>query len=84
MSRRLEVVNDIIEEFVMGLLWEELMVVVGEVRRVIDRCFGFDMVDEIMYVLREEEKNEVMGEWVMKMLNMLYLRSLMLVYVMLK
>lgn len=84
MSRRLEVVNDTIEEFVTGLPWEEPMAVAGEVRRAIDRCFGFDTVDEIMHALREEEKNEVTGEWATKTLNTLHLRSPTSVHVTLK
>src|SRR5262249_41962293 len=52
---RLQGVNDTIEEFCTGLPHDEPILLGGELRRAIDRCFGRDSVGEIVAALQAEE-----------------------------
>ena len=73
MARRLELVNDTLEEFCTGLPYDQAMQLGGEVRRAIDRCFSKDSVGGIMAALKEE-KGET-AEWAQKQLDTLSKRS---------
>ncbi|KAM4056260.1 enoyl-CoA hydratase/isomerase domain-containing protein [Hirsutella rhossiliensis] len=73
LPRRLEIINDTLEEFCTGLPFDQSMQLSGEVRRAIDRCFNKNNVDDIMASLKEER-----GEteaWAQKQLDTLQKRS---------
>ncbi|KAK5656292.1 hypothetical protein OQA88_4672 [Cercophora sp. LCS_1] len=73
LDQRLVVINDTIEEFVTGLPHNEPILLAGELRKAIDRCFGFDTVDEIVAALKEEQG--IARQWAEHTLNTLRQRS---------
>lgn len=74
LSERLEIVNKTIVEFSLGLppLNEEPMLMAGSLRTAIDRCFGFNTIEEILQALEEETEHR---EWAKKTLETLSSRS---------
>ena len=74
MSQRLETIDTTIEEFNSGLPYDELMLLAGDLRRAIDRCFCYNSVEEIEEALRIE-KGKGMSEWAEKTLQTLKERS---------
>ena len=54
---RLATIAATIAEFDTGLPHDEPMLLAGELRKAIDRCFGYTEVESIIRALEEEEKN---------------------------
>lgn len=82
LPRRLEIINDTLEEFCTGLPFDQPMQLSGEVRRAIDRCFNKNNVNDIIASLKEER-----GEteaWAQKQLDTLQKRSPTAVHVTLR
>lgn len=57
MYSRLATIAATIAEFDTGLPHDEPMLLAGELRKAIDRCFGYTEVESIIRALEEEEKN---------------------------
>ncbi|KAJ6113054.1 3-hydroxyisobutyryl-CoA hydrolase [Penicillium capsulatum] len=74
LPERLDIVNKTIAEFSLGLpsLEEEPMLLAGELRQAIDRCFQHTSVEEIINALEREEKHQ---EWARKTIETLLSRS---------
>jgi 3-hydroxyisobutyryl-CoA hydrolase len=74
LPQRLEIVNKTMAEFSVGLppLEEEPMLMAGSLRTAIDRCFGFNTVEEIFQALESETEHK---EWAQKTLETLSSRS---------
>ncbi|EPE05035.1 3-hydroxyisobutyryl- hydrolase [Ophiostoma piceae UAMH 11346] len=53
-EKRLEIINNAIEEFVTGLPHDQPILIGGNLRRAIDRCFGHDSVADIVAALKAE------------------------------
>ena len=70
---RLQVIDATIEEFGTGLPHDVPMLIAGELRRAIDRCFKHDTVENIIKALQEEKG--AMREWAEKTLKTLHERS---------
>lgn len=51
-----------IEEFGTGIPHNERMLIAGEIRRAIDRCFRHDRVEDILDAL-EKERTSAVGDW---------------------
>lgn len=51
---RLKVINITIEEFSSGIPYNEPMLIAGEIRRAIDRCFQHDHMEQIIKALEDE------------------------------
>jgi 3-hydroxyisobutyryl-CoA hydrolase len=82
LPERLQLIDSTIEEFCTGLPHDEPMLIQGELRNAIDRCFGKTNVPEIISALKAEE-----GEtkaWAEKALATLHQRSPTSVYVTLR
>lgn len=71
---RYSIIQDTIEEFGTGLPYNEPMVIVGDLRQAIDRCFQYNEVEQIIEAL-EKEKGGPMGEWANTTLQTLSARS---------
>lgn len=56
MHTRLATIAATIAEYDTGLPHDEPMLLAGELRKVIDRCFKYNSVEEIISALQEEEK----------------------------
>jgi len=56
MYSRLATINATIAEYDTGLPHDEPMLLAGELRKAIDRCFKYDSVEEIIRALQREEK----------------------------
>jgi 3-hydroxyisobutyryl-CoA hydrolase len=82
MIDRLRIINDTIEEFTTGLPHDEPMLVAGELRKAIDRCFSEPTVQGIIAALEAEEG--VTKTWADKTLETLHQRSPTSVHVALK
>jgi 3-hydroxyisobutyryl-CoA hydrolase len=82
MNTRLAAVNATIEEFVTGLPHDEPILLSGELRRAIDRCFCHDNVDQILRAL-ESEKGAT-SKWAEETLATLHKRSPTAVHVTLR
>lgn len=80
LEKRLYLVNQAIEQYVTGLPYDQPMLIAGELRKVIDRCFSKPSVKEILQALREE-LNGPHKVWAEKTLNTLSARSPTSVYV---
>ena len=74
LATRLKVIDATIEEFGTGLPHDVPMLMAGELRKAVDRCFQFDTMERIIKAL-EEEKNAAMPEWAGKTLKTLSGRS---------
>ncbi|KAF4765796.1 hypothetical protein HAV15_003350 [Penicillium sp. str.  len=74
LPERLDIVNKTMSEFSLGLppLEEEPMLMAGSLRTAIDRCFGFNTVEEIIQALEKETEHK---EWAQKTLETLSGRS---------
>lgn len=82
LASRLEVINGTIEEFTTGLPHDQPMLLSGELRKAIDRCFSKDSVPEILEALKAETGET--KEWAEKTLKTLHARSPTSVYVTLR
>jgi len=81
-DERLRVISDAIEEFCTGLPHDQPMLLQGELRNAIDRCFCHNTVEEIMAALQKEEG--ITKEWATATLETLHKRSPLSVYVTLR
>ncbi|KAG7126419.1 3-hydroxyisobutyryl-CoA hydrolase like protein [Verticillium longisporum] len=73
LAHRLAVINSTIEEYTTGLPYGEPILLAGELRRAIDRCFTKDSVPEILKALEAEEG--ATKAWAQKTLETLHKRS---------
>lgn len=73
LGRRLELINDTLEEFCTGLPYDQPMQIGGPVRQAIDRCFGGDSIEAIIKAL-EAERGETEA-WARKQVETLKKRS---------
>jgi 3-hydroxyisobutyryl-CoA hydrolase len=81
-QNRLRLIDATIEEFCTGLPHDEPILIKGEVRNAIDRCFSKNNVPEIIAALKEEGGET--KEWAEKTLATLHKRSPTSVYVTLR
>ena len=76
---RLAIIADALAEFDTGLPHNEPMLLAGELRKAIDRCFCFTKVETILRALEDEEKNTKLPkhirEWATSTLKTLSERS---------
>ncbi|KAF3346893.1 Triosephosphate isomerase [Verticillium dahliae VDG2] len=82
LAHRLAVINSTIEEYTTGLPYGEPILLAGELRRAIDRCFTKDSVPEILKALEAEEG--ATKAWAQKTLETLHKRSPTAVHVTLR
>ncbi|KAG9243705.1 mitochondrial 3-hydroxyisobutyryl-CoA hydrolase-like protein [Calycina marina] len=82
LADRLALVNATIEEYVTGLPHDETILLGGNLRNAIDRCFSKNTVNEIMAALEAEEGDTT--EWAQKTLKTLHQRSPTAVHVTLR
>ncbi|KAK4044778.1 ClpP/crotonase-like domain-containing protein [Parachaetomium inaequale] len=82
METRLAAIDATIEEFVTGLPHDEPILLGGEVRRAIDRCFSHDSVDQILRAL--EQERGATRQWAEETLATLHKRSPTAVHVALR
>ena len=81
LSTRLESIDDTIAEFDTGLPHDEPMLIAGELRKALDRCFRHDSIEEIISALQAEtqqsSENDPSGihTWAEKTLQTLSERS---------
>ena len=79
MHSRLAKIHDTIAEYDSGLPHDEPMLLAGGLRKAIDRCFGYDAVEEIFSALESEESDEnnppKIREWATSTLKTLSERS---------
>ncbi|RFU27271.1 hypothetical protein B7463_g9063, partial [Scytalidium lignicola] len=73
LTKRLEIIDNTIEEFCTGLPHDEPILLSGELRNAIDRCFGKNNVSDIIDALKAEEGPT--KEWAEKTLEALNQRS---------
>lgn len=81
-QERLRLIDATIEEFCTGLPHDEPILIQGEMRNAIDRCFSKNNVAEIIAALKAEEGQT--KEWAEKTLATLHKRSPTSVYVTLR
>lgn len=86
MKSRLEIIDATIEEFCTGLPHDEPIMLAGELRNAIDRCFGHDNIPAIINALEAETKSEhsAVGKWAEKTIKTLHERSPTAVHVTLR
>ncbi|KAL2162721.1 hypothetical protein VTH06DRAFT_6557 [Thermothelomyces fergusii] len=85
MPTRLAAIDATIEEFVTGLPHDEPILLAGELRRAVDRCFDHESVDDIVRALeREAAKGSATGRWARETLAALRARSPTAVHVALR
>lgn len=82
LETRLTLINSTIEEFCTGLPHDEPMLLSGELRNAIDRCFRQKTVPETIAALKAETGEA--KEWAEKTLKILHQRSPTAVYVTLR
>ncbi|KAJ8130849.1 hypothetical protein O1611_g2779 [Lasiodiplodia mahajangana] len=82
MEKRLAIIEMTIEEYATGLPPKEPILLSGELRRAIDRCFSKSTVAEVILALREEQGST--KAWAEKTLDTLHQRSPTAVHVTLK
>ncbi|PHH83685.1 hypothetical protein CDD83_2947 [Cordyceps sp. RAO-2017] len=82
LPKRLQIINQTLEEFCTGLPPSPPMELAGELRRAIDRCFSKNTVAQIMAAL-EAETGET-KEWAQQQLETLHKRSPTAVHVTLR
>lgn len=73
LAERLTAIDATIEEFGTGLPHDQPMLLAGELRRAIDRCFHYESVEEIIEALKRESGTT--SEWAQKTLKTLSERS---------
>lgn len=83
-EKRLHLINETIEEYVTGLPHDKPILLGGEIRKAIDRCFSLDTVGEIMQALKDEPAGGPTKAWADKTLATLHARSPTSVHVALK
>lgn len=83
MEKRLHLINDTIEEYATGLPHDQPILIGGELRKAVDRCFSKRTVGEILQALKEEPEGPT-REWADKTLATLHARSPTSVHVALK
>ncbi|ROW09086.1 hypothetical protein VMCG_02953 [Cytospora schulzeri] len=83
MEKRLSLINDTIEEYCTGLPHDQPILLGGELRKAIDRCFSKKTVGEIIQALKEETQGPL-KEWAEKTIETLHARSPTSVHVALK
>ncbi|KAI1753288.1 enoyl-CoA hydratase/isomerase [Xylaria castorea] len=81
-EKRLAIIEMTIEEYATGLPSKEPILLGGELRRAIDRCFSKDSVADVIFALKEEQGPT--KEWAEKTLHTLHQRSPTAVHVALK
>lgn len=78
-QRRLELINDTLEEFATGLPHDQPMKIQGEIRKAIDRCFGKSTIPQLYEALEaeiaNEQQDETIREWAKKQIDTLKKRS---------
>lgn len=79
MQKRLGIIEMTIEEYATGLPPKEPILLGGELRRAIDRCFSKDTVSDVILALKEEQGPT--QAWAEKTLHTLHQRSPTSVYV---
>ena len=73
---QLGMVDATIEEFVSGLPYDEPILLAGELRKAIDRCFQYDTIEEILKALeREVEAGGETAQWARKTIDTISQRS---------
>jgi 3-hydroxyisobutyryl-CoA hydrolase len=82
LTTRLELIDTTIEEFTTGLPHDEPILIQGELRKAIDRCFSKNNVPDLLAALEAEEGET--KEWAEKTLVTLHQRSPTAVYVTLR
>ncbi|GJN75391.1 hypothetical protein PLIIFM63780_009401 [Purpureocillium lilacinum] len=82
LPKRLEIINDTLEEFCTGLPYDQPMQLSGEVRRAIDRCFSKNNVNDILAALKAERGET--EEWAQRQIDTLHKRSPTAVHVTLR
>lgn len=82
METRLATINATIEEFVTGLPHDEPILLGGELRRAIDRCFCHNSVDQILSSLKRE--TGATRQWAEETITTLHARSPTAVHVALR
>ncbi|KAI1074127.1 ClpP/crotonase [Whalleya microplaca] len=73
MAQRLNIIERTIEEYATGLPPQEPLLLGGELRKAIDRCFSKDTVPDILAALKEEDGST--KAWAEKTLATLHERS---------
>ncbi|KAK0635218.1 ClpP/crotonase-like domain-containing protein [Bombardia bombarda] len=73
MEKRLATINATIEEYCTGLPHDQPMLISGELRKAIDRCFRHNDITEIIQALRAEEG--ATKSWAEETIHTLYQRS---------
>ncbi|KAI5865495.1 ClpP/crotonase [Durotheca rogersii] len=73
MEERLAIIETTIEEYATGLPHGEPLLLGGQLRDAIDRCFGRNSVEEIIAAL--EQEGEPTKDWAQKTLETLHKRS---------
>ncbi|KAI1818123.1 enoyl-CoA hydratase/isomerase [Poronia punctata] len=73
MEKRLAIIEMTIEEYVTGLPQKEPILLAGELRKAIDRCFSKDSVEGVIGALKEEQG--ATKDWAEKTLYTLHQRS---------
>ncbi|KAL5343133.1 ClpP/crotonase-like domain-containing protein [Aspergillus crustosus] len=77
LPERLDLVNRTLAEFSTGIpsIQEEPIQLGGGLRKRIDKCFGYDTIEEITQALENEAQHERYSEWALKTLQTLSSRS---------
>ncbi|KAL4867552.1 hypothetical protein BDV12DRAFT_118799 [Aspergillus spectabilis] len=77
LDERLDLVNRTMAEFSTGLpsIQEQPIQLGGGLRKRIDKCFGYDTIEEITQALENEAQHERYSEWAQKTLQTLSMRS---------
>lgn len=83
MEKRLSLINDTIEEYCTGLPHDQPILLGGELRKAIDRCFSKKTVAGIILALKEEPEGPL-KEWANRTIETLKARSPTSVHVALK
>lgn len=81
-EKRLRIINMTIEEYATGLPPKEPILLGGELRRAIDRCFSKSTINDVILALKEEQGPT--QAWAEKTLDTLHQRSPTAVHVALK
>ncbi|TLS26476.1 hypothetical protein PpBr36_04489 [Pyricularia pennisetigena] len=75
MQERLAHITTAIEEYTTGLPHDQPILLAGELRQAIDRCFSHDSVAKIVAALQNEAESGPVREWAQKTLDTLNSRS---------
>ncbi|KAF9881082.1 mitochondrial 3-hydroxyisobutyryl-CoA hydrolase [Colletotrichum karsti] len=72
-EKRLQIIGATLEEYATGLPFDEPILLGGELREAIDRCFSKGTIEDVIAALKAEEG--VTKEWAEKTLDTLHQRS---------